>query len=170
MPQPVEAGKSGVEYGGFGTRAVVDGSTTGGAFAVVEHRLAPGTLAAPMHEHVHEDEYTIVLEGRVAALLGDEFVQASEGDVVAKPRGQAHTFWNAGDAPARVLEIICPAGFERFFFDLADTLDEQPRLRELRQLCRRYDVKMQFETVPGLLATYGLTQAPAHDLDLIRGV
>ncbi|MFL5911848.1 MAG: cupin domain-containing protein [Gaiellaceae bacterium] len=136
----------------------------------MEHTLAPGTLAAPMHEHVHEDEYTIVLEGRVDALLGDELVHASEGEVLAKPRGQRHTFWNAGDSPARVHEIICPAGFEGFFFDLADTLDERPRLRELRQLCRRYDVKMHFETVPGLLETYGLTQAPAHDLDLIRGV
>jgi uncharacterized RmlC-like cupin family protein len=53
-----------------------------------------------------------------AALLGDDVVEAGPGDLVYKPRGQWHTFWNAGDEPARILEIISPAGFERFFAEL----------------------------------------------------
>jgi quercetin dioxygenase-like cupin family protein len=45
---------------------------------------------------------------------------ARRGDLIIKPRNQWHTFWNAGDEPARILEIISPAGFERFFGELVD--------------------------------------------------
>ena len=50
--------------------------------------------------------------------LGDAVVEAGPGDLVFKPRNQWHTFWNAGDEPCRILEIISPAGFERFFEEL----------------------------------------------------
>ena len=56
--------------------------------------------------------------GRMGALLGDDVVEAGPGDLVFKPRDQWHTFWNAGDEPARILEIISPAGFEQFFHEL----------------------------------------------------
>ena len=49
----------------------------------------------------------------MGALLGDEVLTAEAGDLVFKPRDQWHTFWNAGDEPCRILEIIAPAGFER---------------------------------------------------------
>jgi oxalate decarboxylase/phosphoglucose isomerase-like protein (cupin superfamily) len=48
-------------------------------------------------------------EGRVGALWGDDVLIAQPGDLVFKPRNQWHTFWNAGDEPARILEIISPA-------------------------------------------------------------
>lgn len=76
--------------------------------------LAPKALAAPMHRHHREDEYTYVLEGRIGAILGDEEVVAEPGDLTFKPRNQWQTFWNAGDEPASVLEIISPAGLEQF--------------------------------------------------------
>ena len=31
-----------------------------------------------------------------------------------------HTFWNAGPGPARLLEVISPAGFEAYFTELAE--------------------------------------------------
>src|SRR5213082_2620316 len=63
------------------------------------------------------------MEGRVGALLGDEVLVSGPGDLIFKPRNQWHTFWNAGEQPARVLEIISPAGFERFFEELVDLGD-----------------------------------------------
>ena len=54
----------------------------------------------------------------MGALLGDEVLEAGPGDLVHKPRDQWHTFWNAGDEPCRILEIIAPAGFEDFFREL----------------------------------------------------
>ena len=35
-------------------------------------------------------------------------------------RGQWHAFWNAGDEPCRILEIISPGGFEHLFGQIAD--------------------------------------------------
>ena len=82
--------------------------------------MSPRALAAPLHRHTREDEYSYVLEGRMGALLGDDVLEAGPGDLVFKPRGEWHTFWNAGDEPCRILEIISPAGFERFFAELVD--------------------------------------------------
>src|SRR3954452_14683790 len=90
--------------GGFSVRVV----RADAGVSVVEHRLAPRALAAPLHRHTHEDEISIVLSGRVGALLGDEVHVAEAGDVVVKPRGQWHTFWNAGDEEATLMEAIAP--------------------------------------------------------------
>ena len=106
--------------GGIGVRFMIDGSEAGERFSLVEHPMAPRALAAPLHRHTREDEYSFVLEGRMGALLGDDVVEAGPGDLVYKPRNQWHTFWNAGDEPCRILEIISPAGFEHFFEELVD--------------------------------------------------
>jgi quercetin dioxygenase-like cupin family protein len=94
----------------LGVRFMVDGETTGGAFSLVEHPLPPRALGAPVHTHANEDEYSHVLEGRIGVQLGDEVLEAGPGDLVFKPRGVPHAFWNAGDEPARLLELISPAG------------------------------------------------------------
>ena len=99
---------------------MIDGQDTAGRFSLVEHPMPPRALAAPLHRHSREDEYSFVLEGRMGAQLGDEVVYAETGDLVFKPRDQWHTFWNAGDEPCRILEIISPAGFERYFEELVD--------------------------------------------------
>lgn len=96
-------------------RFMIEGEDSGERFALVEHTIAPGALAAPMHMHSKEDEFTYVLEGTFAAMLGGTEIEAGPGDLVFKPRGQWHTFWNPGDVPTRVLEIISPAGLEQFF-------------------------------------------------------
>jgi quercetin dioxygenase-like cupin family protein len=114
-----DAGKAGM-LGSIGVRFMVAGADSGGGFSLVEHPMPPRKLAAPLHRHSREDEYSFVLEGRVGALLGDEVVYGHTGDLIFKPRGQWHTFWNAGDEPARILEIISPAGFERYFEVLLD--------------------------------------------------
>jgi len=110
-------GKAGF-LGSIGVRFMIDGEETRGGFSLVEHPMSARALAAPLHRHTREDEYSFVLEGRVGALLGEEVLVGGPGDLIFKPRNQWHTFWNAGDEPARLLEIIAPAGFERFFNEL----------------------------------------------------
>src|SRR5262245_20029221 len=92
--------------GSIGVRFLIDGSESGGGFSLVEHPMSPRALGAPLHRHTREDEYSFVLEGRVGALLGETVLVANPGDLIFKPRNQWHTFWNAGDEPARILEII----------------------------------------------------------------
>jgi mannose-6-phosphate isomerase-like protein (cupin superfamily) len=143
--------------GSIGARFMIDGLETGERFSLVEHPMSPRALAAPLHLHTREDEYSFILEGRMGALLGDDVVEAGPGDLVFKPRNQWHTFWNAGDEPCRILEIISPAGFERFFEELSDlggALKAAPE--QLADLNARYGLEMQPESVPELLERFGL--------------
>jgi mannose-6-phosphate isomerase-like protein (cupin superfamily) len=149
-------GKAGF-LGSIGVRFMINGEDAGGDFSLVEHPLSPRALAAPLHRHTREDEYSFVLEGRMGGLLGDEVVEAGPGDLVFKPRDQWHTFWNAGDEPCRILEIIAPAGFEHFFEGLVDiggALKADPE--ELAALAGRHGLELKPETVPELLERFGL--------------
>jgi len=143
--------------GSIGVRFMIDGSEAGERFSLVEHPMSARALAAPLHRHTREDEYSYVLEGRMGALLGDDVVEAGPGDLVHKPRNQWHTFWNAGDEPCRILEIISPAGFEQFFRELSDlggAMNADPA--ELARLSERYALEMQPESVPELVQRFGL--------------
>jgi mannose-6-phosphate isomerase-like protein (cupin superfamily) len=149
-------GKAGF-LGSIGVRFMLDGATTGGGFSLVEHPMAARALAAPLHRHLREDEYSFVLEGRMGALLGNDVLEAGPGDLVLKPRGEWHTFWNAGDAPCRILEIIAPAGFERFFEELVDLGGAaQAEPSALAGLCERYALEMDPATVPELVERFGV--------------
>src|SRR2546423_13252881 len=94
------------QLGGIGVRFMVDAAESGGGFALVEHPMEPRALAAPMHRHSREDEYSFVLEGRVGADLGGEIVYGEVGGLNFKPRGPGPTVLKAGDNPARILETI----------------------------------------------------------------
>ena len=143
--------------GTIGVRFMIDGLEAGRRFSLVEHPMAPRVLAAPLHRHSREDEYSFVLEGQVGALLGEEVLIGKPGDLIFKPRDQWHTFWNAGDTPARILEIISPAGFEEFFRELValgGVTQVQPQT--FAELCQRYGLEMQLDTVPDLVKRFGL--------------
>src|SRR5690349_141538 len=143
--------------GSIGVRFMIDGSEAAERFSLVEHPMSPWALAAPVHRHTREDEYSFVLEGRMGALLGDDVVEAGPGDLVHKPRDQWHTFWNAGDEPCRILEIISPAGFERFFAELVDLGGvAQAGPDTLAELCARYALEMQPDSVPELIERFGV--------------
>jgi len=102
-------------------------------------------------------EYSYVLEGSIGALLGDEVVRGNTGDLIFKPRNQWHTYWKAGDQPARILEIISPAGFERFFAELVDlggVIRAEPH--RIAELCARYGLELDPGSVPALVERFGL--------------
>jgi uncharacterized cupin superfamily protein len=159
MSNPIEARKLVVEPGegrsvslvGMGVIYKITGADTGGAFAVVEHPIDPGRLVLP-HVHQHEDEYSYVLDGTIGARVGDQEVVAGPGSYVIKPRGLMHTFWNTGPSPARLLEIISPAGFEAYFTELADAGDPNRR----QELAAKYGVTYSSEWVPELTSKYRL--------------
>jgi mannose-6-phosphate isomerase-like protein (cupin superfamily) len=147
-----------VDIGSIGVRFMAWTKETGGGFSLVEHPMAPRALAAPLHKHSHEDEYSYVIEGRMGAILGDDVVYAEVGDFVFKPREQWHTFWNAGDEPCRILEIISPGGFEQFFDELGDAMaapDFDPA--QLGDIGARYGLEVKPETVPEICKEHGLT-------------
>jgi mannose-6-phosphate isomerase-like protein (cupin superfamily) len=143
------------EPDGSQDRFIVPAEASGGGFALVEHLLAPRRLAAPLHRHSREDEYSYVLEGRVGAILGGEEVVAEAGSLLFKPRNQWHTFWNAGDTPARILEIISPGGFEQAFRDIA-AVDGEPDPEAIAEIAARYGVDADFEATMPIIERHQL--------------
>jgi quercetin dioxygenase-like cupin family protein len=142
------------ELGGCQARFMVFGEESGGGFSLVEHPIPPRSLCAPRHRHIGVDEYSYVLEGRMGALLGDEVIYADAGELAFKPREQWHTFWNAGDEPCRILEIISPGGFEHFFREF-DEMIREGRF-DPEALSDRYAIEFDLESLPGICEEHGL--------------
>ena len=149
-------GKS-VWLGGLGVDFKVAAEQTGGLFSIVEHPIDPGIIVPP-HIHTHEDEFSYVLEGEVGARIGDQEVVATPGCYIIKPRGLLHTFWNAGSKRARLIEIISPAGFEKYFAEIGDLFqgDGPPDFEKLMQIANRYGLTFDMTWIPELTAKYNL--------------
>lgn len=137
-------------------RFMIEAADSGGRFSMLQHLMAPRALAAPLHRHSREDEYSLVLEGRVGALLGEDEAFAEPGDLIFKPRAQWHTFWNAGDTPAVILEIISPGGLEQAFREmhaLGDALDPE----KMASIAAQYGTEADFEKTGPIVERHGLT-------------
>jgi quercetin dioxygenase-like cupin family protein len=147
-----------VDFPGLGTTYLVRSEDTDGRFALVEHDIPPRKLAAPMHRHEHEDEYSYVLEGQVGVQIGDDVRVAGPGEFVPKPRGIWHAFWNAGDETARLLELISPGGFERYFAELEPHISREggPDLEQMGVVRARYALEMDVESIARLMEEHNL--------------
>jgi quercetin dioxygenase-like cupin family protein len=134
------------------------GEDTGGAVAIVEHPFPVGALVPP-HLHTREDEYSIVTEGEIGFRSGDREVVLGAGGYITKPRGELHTMWNAGSTPARMIEVISPAGFERYFRDLVDlTTEGPPPFEAIATLAKAYGLQFGDPPwLPDVIARYNLT-------------
>lgn len=133
-------GRAGGLAPGVGVVFKIDGQDSGGALSIVEHPFAVGALVPP-HVHTLEDEYSIVLEGEIGFRSNDREVVLGPGGYIVKPRGEVHAMWNAGAAPARMIEVISPAGFEGFFRELTElTAVGAPDPAALAVLSKRYEL------------------------------
>ena len=154
-------GRAGGLVPGVGVVFKIDGEDTGGALSIVEHPFAVGALVPP-HIHTFEDEYSIVLEGEIGFRSNDREVVLSAGGYIIKPRGEVHAMWNAGSTPARMIEVITPAGFERFFREFADmTASGRPDRAAVAKLAERYQLPFaEPDWLPDIIARYNLTPMP----------
>ena len=155
--EPGESRGKSFHDGGIGVLFKIFGRETGDALAVVEHPIDPRRLVPP-HTHADVDEYSYVLEGEIGARIGDRVISASRGTYVLKPRGIMHTFWNATDRPARILEILSPAKFERFFEEMGELVkSHSPETPEkLAALASVHGATMSMDWVAELKSAYGL--------------
>ncbi len=158
--QPGE-GRLGQLAPGIGVQFKIDGRDTGGLVSIVEHPFEVGALVPP-HVHTREDEISIVLEGEIGFRSEDQEVVLAPGGYIIKPHGEVHAMWNAGRTPARMIEVITPAGFEEFFRDFSDITDERiPSMDEIAGLGDRYGLPFaQPEWLAEVIARYGLTPPP----------
>jgi quercetin dioxygenase-like cupin family protein len=158
----VEPGEGRIgELGSIGVVFKISGHHTEGALSIVEHPFPVGALVPP-HLHTREDEYSIVTEGEIGFRSGDREVVLGPGGYITKPRGEIHTMWNAGPTPARMIEVINPAGFEGFFEELSDLLAAgPPEPEDVPRIAEKYG--LQFGNPPWLadvIERYGLNPPP----------
>ena len=153
---PPGEGLSG-SLGAIGVVFKLWGRDTGGTLSVVEHPFPVGALVYP-HRHTREDEHSIVLDGEIGFRSGDREVVLGAGGYLTKPRGELHAMWNAGDTPARMIEIISPAGFEHFFrevVEMAAAGEADPAAGAA--LAARYGLEFEApDWLPDVVARYGL--------------
>jgi quercetin dioxygenase-like cupin family protein len=124
------------------------GEQTGGAFGLIDH-LLPAGWASPYHVHRNEEESFYVVEGEMTFYVGDERVKAGPGAWVYGPRGVPHGFAVEGDAPARMLLLNTPAGFEGFPVEVGKPAEEltlppaePPDLERLVKIAATYDIEI----------------------------
>jgi mannose-6-phosphate isomerase-like protein (cupin superfamily) len=112
----------------FGHAIVVllDGKQTGEKFTAFLNISPPGGGPGP-HYHEREDEWFYIVEGQVSFLMNGAWVDMFPGDCVYSPRGSVHAFKNKTDQPIRVFMNIAPAGFERFFAEVAEEWEQPER-------------------------------------------
>jgi quercetin dioxygenase-like cupin family protein len=129
-----------------------------GSLSIVEHVFAPRFLVPP-HRHTREDEISYVVEGEIGFRSDGREVSLRAGGYIVKPRGQLHSMWNPTDAPARMIEMIAPAGFERYFVELAEAVAAAGGARPdvIGPVAARYGLEFDMSEVPELAARHGLT-------------
>lgn len=149
------------DLGSIGVVFKLWGKDTGGDLSIVEHPFPVGALVPP-HLHTREDEYSIVTEGEIGFRSGDREVVLGPGGYITKPRGELHTMWNAGATPARMIEVISPAGFEHFFREISEFFAAGPPEPDaLSDLAQRYGLQMaRPDWLPDLIGRYNLTPPP----------
>ena len=133
-----------------------------GSISIVEHVFSPGALVPP-HIHTLEDEISYVVEGEIGFRSNGTEVTLAAGGYIVKPRNELHSMWNAGSTPARMIEIISPAGFEKYFVELAEAVAAAggvPDPSTMGAIAGRFGLSFDLAEVPDLVARYGLI-APA---------
>ena len=143
---------------GFTATVKLAASETGG-ISIVEHTFDPGVLVPP-HRHSHEDEISCVIFGEIGFRSNGREVSLGPGGYIVKPRGELHSMWNAGTGPARMIEIVTPAGFEKYFIELAEATaaagGRRPDPSITGPIAERFGLAFDFTEVPDLVARHGL--------------
>ena len=115
-------------------------------YALLEWEAPPGAVSPPVHVHHHTDEGFYVVSGVYKFLVDGREMDAPPGTYVLVSPGQAHTFWNAGDQPAKCLIILTPPDFAPYFRELSRSLasaaSDEEAMGARRRLSARYDIEV----------------------------
>ena len=101
------------------------------------HAVIPVESFVPPHVHPTQDEYILLLEGRLDFWLGTERMNAAAGDVMSMPRGIPHGIYNNSGADAQCLFWVTPTGK---LVDLFRRLHNMSRPDEVARMSALYEV------------------------------
>jgi quercetin dioxygenase-like cupin family protein len=116
----------------------LDGSQTGGAFALIEQIYRPGA-GVPLHFHTQEDAVFYIVEGHMDFVVGHSKISAGAGATVLLPRGVPHSS-KAGDRGAKALVTLYPAGGEKMFRELDHIAPRDPDREKAIAICKKFGV------------------------------
>jgi mannose-6-phosphate isomerase-like protein (cupin superfamily) len=124
---------------------------TGGAYSLFEVATRPGGGPPPHVQH-REDEAFYVLEGEYEFLVEGRTINAGAGSLLYVPRGNLHTYNNAGEEPGRMLVSQTPGGLhERFFEEIGEerkdgsTLpvsEDAPDMQRISKIAGEYGIEI----------------------------
>jgi quercetin dioxygenase-like cupin family protein len=103
----------------------VANADTDGAFAIFQHAVAPMS-GPPLHRHSLEDEWFYILNGDITFEIDGQRIVLHKGGSAFAPRGTVHTFQNFTNAPAEILALVTPGGFNQFFQEFSQSSKEGP--------------------------------------------
>ena len=159
-------GDAAFRFLGLPTLMRATAETTNGAFGLMEQWEIPVGFASPYHTHHREDESFYVLEGELAFVCDGKWLKAGPGTFVYGPRKIPHGFKVIGDAPASMLLMCNPGGFERFVLEQTTPVAEPPTppdMNKLMTLAARYGIDIH-GPLPDVPEGFGGDANPASDL------
>lgn len=150
----------------FRTHVRVRAEASGGAASVLEHELAPGCVAMPVHRHDGACEVLHVVAGTLWLWLDGEERCLEAGSSAVVPPGARHTVWVDVDAPGptRFVAVCAPGGMERYYEDVAahvpDAVDGRgPDMTGVLAAGARHGVVVELPSLYDLIARHGLSLA-----------
>ena len=97
----------------------------------------------PPHIHHREDETFQILEGEYEFTVAGKTLRAKQGDTLFAPRGIPHTYRYRGKTPGRLMTVITPAGFERFFEEIGSMSPQQQQdIPRVIEIGKRYGLEI----------------------------
>jgi len=133
----------GVAIGGITVWPRIEGEDTGGAIAIHEFAVQPGTQVPAAHSHDEYDETLYGVEGVLTMTVDGVASEVGPGDTLFIPRGVVHRFENAGEVESRTLAVVTPgilgaAYFHEIAAVLAAAQGGPPDLAALGAVMRRH--------------------------------
>ena len=146
----------------FGIIIQVSGEDTGGSVAVIEHELAEGALAMPMHRH-EASEVLHVFGGTLMVQVDKEVHEIKSGMSIAVPANRMHTFWVGPDepGPARFFAVVSPAGLEKYYGDVSRHVPRRgaPEMEGVLAAGERHGVTVDLESMYDLIEKHTIQLA-----------
>lgn len=150
----------------FRSGAKIRFAQTNNQFSAWERIILPKTMGPAPHLHKDLDEAMRVLKGMVTVMVGETLVQVEEGGWHLRPHGLVHTFWNATDKPAIVLEIYPNQNFEVYLEELKKLFagfaqknippDSEEAVTSINALDKEWGVVTYHDQRKVLMEKYGL--------------
>lgn len=131
-------------------------------FSSFEFIIPPKTMGPPPHVHKDLDEVMRVVKGTVSVLVGTEVFEVEEGGWHLRPHGIVHTFWNAGDEPAVLIDFypnqnfeVCLEEMDKLFGEgvSPDSKEGRKRFDELQS---EWGIVMYYDQSKAIMDKYGL--------------